>query len=726
MNSARISKHYKKANKNVKNFQMSLENHLSNSKKDSKNRFSSNAYNNVQLNANNQPSDSSIEDVSNPSNNNIRDFFSTDDIELGGTSNDYNQSSSCSSSANFNTESDFLVTESCQDTDETVTSIQEANSSIIDHNMDFTNNSCGPSLISQLSEWALNYNITHVAINELLKILKPKHPELPSDARTLMHTPRSIILKDVEPGKYYHFGLEYCVKNLLQNLLLKQKKPSIETSIIESKLIEILINIDGLPISTSSSSQFYPILCSIYDTDDVGVIGIFHGNEKPKDSNTFLNDFVHEAIQLITNNFVYEGFHYSIKIKGFICDTPAKSFIKYIKGHSGYASCTKCHTEGTFLNNSVSFPQVKNLKLRLDSDFRNRLQEDHHTGNSIIENIPGVDMIKSFPLDYMHLVCLGITKKLISFWVNGKPSLKLSFRQVCNLSDLLLEQKPHIPNEFNRKPRTIHEFKRWKATEFRQFLLYTGPVILKSVLPLDKYINFLSLHIAITILSCAGHFSKLEYAERLLQYFVETFISLYGKEYVSHNVHSLLHLTTDVKEFGPLDKFSAFKFENFMQTLKKGIRKQEKPLQQLINRTQEQNVANKNKISSICWPAYLNNYFNGPILNYQQPFQQFKEIKFKTFTLKIFEPDNCCSLKNGSVVCLENIIQTNTESVIIGKEYLTKTNFYTEPCESSELGIYVVSQLGLLKSWNINDIASKCLKLSFNEKCIVFPLLHTA
>lgn len=77
------------------------------------------------------------------------------------------------------------------------------------------------------------------------------------------------------PEKYYHFGLEYCVKNLLQNLLLKQKKSSIETSIIESKLIEILINIDGIPISTSSSSQFYPILCSIYDTHDVGVVGIF-------------------------------------------------------------------------------------------------------------------------------------------------------------------------------------------------------------------------------------------------------------------------------------------------------------------------------------------------------------------------------------------------------------------------------------------------------------------
>jgi len=51
-----------------------------------------------------------------------------------------------------------------------------------------------------------------------------------------------------------------------------------------------------------------------------------------------------------------------------------------------------------------------------------------------------------------------------------------------------------------------------------------------------------------------------------------------------HNVHNLLYLCSDVRTFGPVDNFSAFRFENFMTSIKKQIRKNEKPLQQLVKR----------------------------------------------------------------------------------------------------------------------------------------------
>lgn len=49
-----------------------------------------------------------------------------------------------------------------------------------------------------------------------------------------------------------------------------------------------------------------------------------------------------------------------------------------------------------------------NIPLQTDSELRSVVDESHHTGKSIIEDIPGIDMISSFPLDYMHLVCLGV------------------------------------------------------------------------------------------------------------------------------------------------------------------------------------------------------------------------------------------------------------------------------------------------------------------------------
>ena len=39
-----------------------------------------------------------------------------------------------------------------------------------------------------------------------------------------------------------------------------------------------------------------------------------------------------------------------------------------------------------------------------------------------------------------------------------------------------------MPLKFARQAQVLLEVKRWKAIEFRQFLLYSGPTVLKGVL----------------------------------------------------------------------------------------------------------------------------------------------------------------------------------------------------------------------------------------------------
>lgn len=110
--------------------------------------------------------------------------------------------------------------------------------------------------------------------------------------------------------------------------------------------------------------------------------------------------------------------------------------------------------------------------------------------------------------------------------------------------------------------------------------MYTGPIVLKSVITYDKYVNFLSLHVAVTILSNSKHMNCYsQYAKSLLEYFVNTFIILYGKENASINIHNLLHLYDDAVKFGTLQEFSAFPFENYLQTILKMIRKNDKILE---------------------------------------------------------------------------------------------------------------------------------------------------
>lgn len=567
----------------------------------------------------------------------------------------------------------------------------------------------------QLKIWAIAHNIDHSALGGLLKILKPHFHTLPSDARTLLHTPRQTVTKIVHPGEYYHFGLEQAVNYLLAN-----------TSHKNITNCEVCVNVDGLPLTKSSGSSFYPILISLYPVENlIGIVGLYHGYEKPQDPNLFLRYFVDDAVRLTENGILFNNHKLPFRIRGFICDAPAKSYVKCIKSHTGYFSCSKCFQEGEFLNNRVCFPEIYSRE-RTDADFFSKVQEEHHIGTSILQEIPNFGLVSSFPLDYMHLLCLGVMKKmLVSLWVCGKPPFKLSSHQVTQISDSLKLQSPNIPAEFCRKPRSLHEVKRWKATEFRQFLLYTGPVVLKYVLDKRKYLNFLSLHVAVRIL-CSNNLSqdKIEYAHSLMIFFVKTFATLYGNEFISHNIHNLLHISRDVHNFGALDNFSAFPFENYMQVLKKFIRKSEKPLSQVVRRIVESEkiFTMKQKVPMLeCRP--FKEHQNGPLIgNCQNP--QFLEYNFIKFKLKVKHPDNCCRLKDGSIIIVENFASSNGHTVVIGRKFEHLENFFIDPCESLNIQIFEVNGLSSLMFWPIDAIDLKYVKLTLSDSFVVLPLLH--
>lgn len=66
--------------------------------------------------------------------------------------------------------------------------------------------------------------------------------------------------------------------------------------------------------------------------------------------------------------------------------------------------------------------------------------------------------------------------------------MRISAGQVVEISNRLVGLERFIPSVFACKPRGLHE--RWKATEFRQFLLYSGMVVLNGILRDDLYQHF--------------------------------------------------------------------------------------------------------------------------------------------------------------------------------------------------------------------------------------------
>ena len=103
------------------------------------------------------------------------------------------------------------------------------------------------------------------------------------------------------------------------------------------------------------------------------------------------------------------------------------------------------------------------------------------------------DCINGFTLDYMHCVLLGVVNGILVFITKGPEICRLSNEQIQQISNHLLSLK--LPSNFNRQPRSIKDLCYWKATEYRSFLLYLGPIVLKGILSEASYKHFLALRV---------------------------------------------------------------------------------------------------------------------------------------------------------------------------------------------------------------------------------------
>jgi len=233
--------------------------------------------------------------------------------------------------------------------------------------------------------------------------------------------------------------------------------------------------------------------------------------------------------------------------------------------------------------------------------------------------------------------------------------MKLKSEKISEITRQLLSIIEYTPNEFARKPRSLNEIKRWKATEFRFFLLYAGSVVLKGNIENDRYINFLYLHIAIIIFSNEEYIQKhAEYAHLLLKCFVQNFGKLYGKENISHNIHGLIYIYDNIQIFENFNKYSAFPFKNFLQSLKNLLRKHEKPLQQIVTRLKElEQALDSEKINKKSL-LYEREHFKGLVPN--QNYIQFKKLTLEKFSFNIESlADSFCYLTSGHIMKIENI-----------------------------------------------------------------------
>jgi hypothetical protein len=316
-----------------------------------------------------------------------------------------------------------------------------------------------------------------------------------------------------------------------------------------------------------------------------------------------------------------------------------------------------------------------------------------------------IDMITQFPAYRMHCIDLGVTRKLLLLWKEGPISHKLSAGHISLISYYHCSTRPSLTAHFNRKPRGMDELKMWKATEFRTFLMYTGPVILKYVLPTETYKLFMSLSVAVCILYNASLQQRYaQYASDLLEYFIAKIKEIYDEKFITYNVHCLHHMFDISQKYGSLNNCTAYTFENNMYKIKKMICGPGNTVVQVARRLDEleknKQLPSPEQTSRLAFPKKGKCY-------------RFKKRKTKKF-------------------CLVHEVR-NASGEVQSEVYTREDCFYDKPCDSRLIGVYKVATTHTeMEHCSINQLDSEVLRFPLSlfdqdqsTSAVIIPLFHS-
>ena len=140
-------------------------------------------------------------------------------------------------------------------------------------------------------------------------------------------------------------------------------------------MTKLTVNIDGIPLFKSSKTQFWPIL-GLFGKLRVFIIAPFCGSMKPNSVTDYLEEFLTEIMKLKEEGIICDDKAYSFSVKAFVCDAPARAFLKCTICHTGYYSCERCQIKGTW-QNRVVFNEDDLFAPRTTDEFNEYAYEYH-------------------------------------------------------------------------------------------------------------------------------------------------------------------------------------------------------------------------------------------------------------------------------------------------------------------------------------------------------------
>jgi len=173
----------------------------------------------------------------------------------------------------------------------------------------------------------------------------------------------------------------------------------------------------------------------------------------------------------------------------------------------------------------------------------------------------------------------------------------------------------------------------------------------------------------------------LEDANGYIDLFFKESRRLYGKKFVTYNVHVLLHLVDDYMMFGNIDRISAFDFESYLGFIKRMLRSHSKPLEQIQNRLREGVPLVKGK--------------NVPILKLKKLNEgKYYELCSQGITLSNKRRNAMFATTDGYYYFFCHVTRSETGHIIIHcKQIIAIDDLFNYPRASRLNGIFLVKKI---------------------------------
>lgn len=387
--------------------------------------------------------------------------------------------------------------------------------------------------------------------------------------------------------------------------------------------------------------------------------------------------------------------------------------------------CQRCCVVGKRhgISNAEVFTKF-DQPLRTDALFRNMGYPEHQKLLTPLVELP-IDTIKDFVVsDPLHLLELGAMKRLLIGWRSGNMACgswtdKPDGGQILQMTNHM--RTIRSPHEINRDARSLVIFAVWKGLEFRNFLCYYGLVVVRHHLTARQFNHFMILFCAVRLAYSEKHArTQVVLIRKLFDEYVKEFKALYGPQFMTINVHNLLHVADDVERFGALSTISAYPFESYLGRLKAIIRAGHNPLQQIARRLIERsNIVNDITAKTI-----------------EQPFISMKGTKCsitipaRNFMLCNHRDEDQWYLADGRVTKMVGAHQIDSVCFIEGLQLRSQEDFFSNPLRSSLLNIFHADATYFADqptTTNVQNITCKffIVKEEEAENCIFVPILHT-